>query len=141
MSRSVIESYFTACGSGSAAAIAAHFAPDAVIYDLNLPPVRGSAAIGAFWVRVRTKWQGARWQVDSYLGAADRAAIEWTMTGRLPEQGSAFAVRGAEHYRFVDSAGDTMRIAEIRQYWLFDPRRMDSALREFPYSSFREGTL
>ncbi len=123
-----IRAYFAACGQGDAAAIAAHFTDDAVIYDTNVPPVRGSAAIGQFWVRVREKWGGARWQVDAVLAEGERAAIEWTMTGRHPARGERFAVHGAEWYRFEDG-----RIAEIRQYWTFDPAAPGTGLVGYPY--------
>jgi ketosteroid isomerase-like protein len=123
-----IRAYFADCGHGDAAAIAAHFTDGAVIYDTNVPPVRGSEAIGRFWVRVREKWGGATWQVDAVLVDGERAAIEWTMHGRQPAGGEPFAVRGAEWYRF--EAG---RIAEIRQYWTFDPASPGTGLVGYPY--------
>jgi hypothetical protein len=53
------------------------------------------------------------------------------MRGRDPRQGGRpFAFRGSEHYRFRDSL-----IAEIRQYWTFDPERLDTGLRGYPYPS------
>ena len=64
----------------------------------------------------------------------DRAAIEWSVTGTHPERGR-FCVRGSEHYRM---SGD--RIAEIRQYWTFDPAAPGAALHGFPYDD-REGFL
>ena len=124
-----IEAYFAACGEGSAADIAAHFTPDAVIYDTNVRPARGAAAIGAMWVKVRERWQGARWQVDSFVGDEREAAIEWTMTGTDPERSRAFAFRGSEHYRFADTLID-----EIRQYWTFDPDALDTGLVGFDYT-------
>lgn len=142
-----IRAYFADCSHADAAAIGMHFTVDAVIYDTNVPPVRGRDAIGRFWVRVREKWGGAEWHVDAVLEDGDRAAIEWTMTGRTPVQaasaeavgagagtgasevGRAFAVRGAEWYRFEGGL-----IAEIRQYWTFDPASPGSQLRGFPYA-------
>lgn len=134
--RERIEAYFGACNEGSAEDIAAHFTPDAVIWDSNLDPCRGSAAIGEMWVRVRRRWDGARWTVDTAVvdrNAAEAgeatAAIEWTMRGHDPRQdGRPFAFRGSEHYRFQGSL-----IAEIRQYWTFDPDRLDTGLRGYPY--------
>ena len=52
------------------------------------------------------------------------------MTGTEPASGRAFAFRGSEHYRFE---GDDHRIAEIRQYWTFDPDRLDTGLIDYPY--------
>lgn len=123
-----IAAYFDACTHGDAAAIAAHFTADAVIFDTNVPPVRGRDAIGRFWVRVRDKWGGAAWQVDAVVAEGDRAAIEWTMTGRVVATDAPFAVRGAEWYRFEDGL-----IAEIRQYWTFDPAAPGSELVGYPY--------
>lgn len=124
-----IRDYFAACSEGSAADIAAHFTEDAVIYDTNVRPVRGAAAIGAFWVAVRDRWQGARWSVDALVAGGGAAAIEWTMTGAAPD-GRAFAVRGSEHYAFDPGDG---RISEIRQYWTFDRDRLDTGLIGYPH--------
>ena len=123
-----IRAYFDACTHGDAAAIGGHFTPDATIYDTNVPPVQGREAIGRFWVRVREKWGGAVWQVDAVLAASDRAAIEWTMTGRDPATGNAFNVHGAEWYRFADGL-----IAELRQYWTFDATAPGSQLLGYAY--------
>ena len=124
--RARIESYFTACSQGSASDIAAQFTPDAVIYDTNHRPLESAVGIGEFWEKIRGQWLNARWYVDTCLSEGDAAAIEWTMTG--VHKGQAFAVRGSEHYRFVDG-----RIAEIRQYWTFDRDNPGSALVDFPY--------
>ena len=64
------------------------------------------------------------------MSDGETAAIEWTMTGTDPASGRAFAVRGSEHYRFE---GGDHRIAEIRQYWTFDPERLDTGLIDYPY--------
>ncbi len=123
-----IRAYFDACTHGDGASIGAHFTADATIYDTNVPPVRGRDAIGRFWVRVREKWGGAAWHVDAVLANGDRAAIEWTMTGHDAASNSAFAVRGAEWYRF-----DGGLIAEIRQYWTFNARAPGSQLLGYTY--------
>lgn len=123
-----IGQYFAACSAGTSDDIAAHFTPDAVIYDTNFGPVRGATAIGRFWPMVRKRWQGAVWTVDRAFGEGSRAVCEWTMTG-VGEQGQAFAFRGSDHY---DLAPDG-RIAEVRQYWTFDPERLDSALLGYDY--------
>ncbi len=125
-----IEAYFQACGEGSEADIAAHFTPDAVIWDTNIRPARGSAAIGAMLVKVRERWAGARWYVDTIVASADgsSAAIEWRMTGTEPTEKKGFVFRGSEHYRFENALID-----EIRQYWTFDPNRLDTGLLEYPY--------
>jgi ketosteroid isomerase-like protein len=124
----LIRRYFEACSTGSSADIAACFTPDGVVYDTNLAPVKGAEAAGRFWVTVRRRWGGARWVVDHTVAEADDAACEWTMTGQAPGGGRPFAFRGSDHYRFE---GDL--IAEVRQYWTFDPDRLDTGLRGFPY--------
>lgn len=128
--RDRIEAYFAACSSGSADDIASHFTQDAVVFDTNHKPARGADAIGKFWSKVQGRWQGACWYVDTCVEQAEVAAIEWTMTGHSDER--SFTVRGSEHYRFEDG-----KIAEIRQYWTYDGKRLDTALVEFPYASNR----
>jgi len=125
-----IEAYFVACGHGSAEEIASHFTQDAIVWDTNIRPMRGSEDIGATWVKVRERWDGAEWFVDSLVEAADgeTAAIEWRMTGTEPREQRPFVFRGSEHYRFEDAL-----IAEIRQYWTFDPQRMDTGLGDYDY--------
>lgn len=125
-----IEAYFEACGAGTADDIAAHFTPDAVIWDTNLAPCRGAEAIGAMWVKVRRRWGGAVWTVDTSVTDGTTAAIEWTMTGTEPREQRAFVFHGSEHYAFQNSL-----IAEIRQYWTFDPDRLDTGLVDWPYES------
>ncbi len=126
-----ITAYFDACGTGSADDIASHFTANAVIYDTNVRPMVSASGIGAGWVRVRDRWKGASWTVDSIVSEGDAAAIEWSMTGTDPASGRAFVFRGSEHYRF-DPA--TMLIEEIRQYWTFDKERLDTGLIEYPYA-------
>ncbi|MPZ00885.1 MAG: MFS transporter [Actinophytocola sp.] len=124
----LVESYFAACTGGDAGAIAEHFCEDAVVYDLNHDPVRGATTIGDFYVRVRDRWKGATWEVNTYAEGVDTAAIEWTMRGTNRDK--PFAVRGSEHYEFRDGA-----IRQIRQYWAFDRKNPDVGLRGYPYAS------
>lgn len=124
----LVETYFAACSKGDASAIARHFCEDAVVYDTTHEPVRGATAIGEFYVRVRDKWGGAIWEVNTYVGEADAAAIEWSMRGK--KDGRPFTVRGSEHYEFRDGS-----IGEIRQYWTFNPESPDTGLRGFPYQT------
>ncbi len=125
-----IRSYFDACNGGDPDAVAVHFTPDAVVYDTNIPPMRGRDAIAAGWAAIAAKWGGATWSVDTVVEAADGsgAAIEWSMVGTDPRSGTSFVFRGSEHYRFVDGLID-----EIRQYWTFDRERLDSGLVGYPY--------
>ncbi len=126
MSRALLERYFAACSSGSVVDVVACFTENAVIYDTNHPPVVGREAIGRFWSRVAAKWQGASWEVHTFIGDDDRAATEWSMHGRVGE--TPFTVRGSEHYDFEHG-----RIAQIRQYWSFDPVAPGSELVGFGY--------
>jgi uncharacterized protein (TIGR02246 family) len=122
----LVRSYFAACTSGDADAVARHFTEDAVVYDLNHEPVRGATTIAEFFRRIRERWQGAVWEVNTYLEDADAAAIEWTMRGVGPA--GPFVVRGSEHYEFADGA-----IRQIRQYWAFDRDDPSTGLRSYPY--------
>lgn len=126
--RHLVESYFAACSSGGVDEIARHFCEDAVVYDVNHQPVSTAQGIGQFYVKVRSRWHGATWHVDTYTEDAGTAAVEWTMTGSASD--APFAVRGSEHYEFRDGA-----IAQIRQYWRFDPDSPGSALRGYPYAA------
>ncbi|MFT4595952.1 MAG: hypothetical protein ACI9TF_000189 [Paracrocinitomix sp.] len=123
-----INTYFTACGEGTAADIASHFTDHAVIFDTNVRPIRGAEQIGDMWVIVRQRWGGARWSVDSVIEGNATAAIEWSMTGTDATTQRQFAFRGSEHYRFAGSLID-----EIRQYWTFDADTLDTGLVGFNY--------
>ena len=120
--------YFVMCSQGTARDIASHFTVDAVIFDTNVRPIHGAEAIGAMWVKVRERWDGARWSVDSCIADGVNAAIEWSMTGPDPKTNEPFTFRGSEHYRFADSLID-----EIRQYWTFDPTELDTGLIGYDY--------
>ncbi|MES1926061.1 nuclear transport factor 2 family protein [Salinisphaera sp. T31B1] len=120
--------YFHACSHESAEAIAACFCPEAVVYDNNHRPVRGAQAIGAFYVTVRDRWQGASWHVDTFLDGPAAAASEWTMRAQV--NGTTAMVRGSEHYEFE---GDLIR--QIRQYWRFDPDTVATGLIDYPYDA------
>lgn len=121
-----IRAYFDDCNTGSPARIASHFTPDAIIYDTNHDPVRTAVGIGRFWEKIRARWSGAVWTVDTVVSDGETAAIEWNMAGRGDD--GSFVFRGSEHYAFE---GDL--IAEIRQYWTFDTDRADTGLRGYPY--------
>jgi ketosteroid isomerase-like protein len=124
-----VRQYNDACSVGSIDEVMAFFAPDAVIYDLNHPPVRGREAIGIFWGRIRQKWGGAVWTTDSVIGSPNDicVAAEWTMRGTA--NGAPFAFRGVD----VFHADDAGLLTEVRQYWRFDAEQMDSGLVGFPY--------
>ena len=73
--------YFAMCSQGTARDIASHFTVDAVIFDTNVRPIHGAEAIGAMWVKVRERWGGARWSVDSCIAdgceRSDRVVDDW----------------------------------------------------------------
>ena len=121
-----IRSYFEACSSGSSEEVAMHFTEDAVIYDTNHSPIVTSVAIGEFWSQIYSKWDGAKWIVERVIETLDSAAIEWRMEGEVA--GAAFQIRGSEHYEFRENL-----IAEIRQYWTFDPESPGGGLIKYPY--------
>lgn len=126
----LLHRYFERCSSGPPQDIAACFTPEAAVYDTNIAPVRGAEAIGRFWVAVRERWGGARWELDTVLAYGDDAACEWTMHGTTPADGRPFVFRGSDHYGFEGEL-----IAEVRQYWTFDPDHPNPGLDGFPYPS------
>lgn len=121
-----VEDYFLRCSTGTSEELAAMFTEDAAVYDTNVRPVRGAQEIGTWWVQVRDRWGGARWFLDTAVEEGDAVAAEWTMLGRADDE--PFTVRGSDHYTFRGE-----QIAEVRQYWTFDPQRPGSELRGFPY--------
>ncbi len=129
--RRLIVAYFDSCNTGEPARIASHVTPNAVIYDTNHKPVRTAAGIGEFWQRIHRQWDGAIWRVDRVVSDGETAAIEWQMSGT--SEGGDFVFRGSEHYAF-----ERTLIAEIRQYWTFDPEALasggaGSGLVDYPY--------
>lgn len=124
--RALVDSYFAACSAGDAAEVAVHFAPDAVLYDTNFPPVCGASNIGRFYSAVALRYGGARWHIDSFVDSGgEHCASEWTMT--TPSVGAA--IRGSEHYELSNG-----RITQIRQYWTYDRNSTGTGLVEFPYA-------
>lgn len=126
----LIRGYFAACSGGDPATVAAHFTADAIVYDVNHRPVRGAAAIGEFYARVRSQWGGAVWEVNTFVGTGSGegpAAIEWTMRGQ--QGGRDFAFRGSEHYALRGGC-----IHQIRQYWRFLPQELNTGLVDYPYA-------
>ena len=121
----LVRSYFDSCNDAPADVIAGHFTADAIVYDLNHPPVAGAEAIGRFWVQVRDRWEGARWTVDSLLASPTAVAVEWAMRGT--RRGRPFTAYGADHFSIRRD-----RIAEVRQYWVLDGSRTDTGLMGHP---------
>jgi len=135
-----IRDYFDACNSGEAAAIAAHFTPDAVHYfppGMYGGPFRGATAIGERWAWAVATF-GSNWSVDEVICDPDthRAVIEWTHA--KPDAG--VVLRGDEWYQFDP---DTGLITEIRAYYASPQASgMDRLeLEGFPYSErgYRDG--
>lgn len=123
----LVRRYNAACSTAGVDEVMAFFTDDAVIYDLNHPPVVGRRQIGWFWDRIREKWGGAVWETDSVVADGSVAAAEWTMRGVA--DGEPFTFRGVDVFH-ADPDG---RFTEIRQYWRFDPTAMTSGLVGFPY--------
>ena len=124
-----VRAYNAACSGDVVADIAAFFTPDAVIYDLNHPPVVGREAIGAFWVKVRARWGGATWDTDHVVSDGRTVVAEWTMHGlHGVHDDKPFAFHGADVFVFAGPL-----IAEIRQYWRIDPGRPGSGLVGYDY--------
>lgn len=121
----LVRSYFSACNDAPAELIAAHFTADAVVYDLNHPPVTGAKQIGLFWADVRTRWSGARWTIVRLVETPSAVAVEWRMDGR--RHGETFTAHGSDHFDLREG-----RISEVRQYWVLDRERRSTSLRDHP---------
>jgi hypothetical protein len=125
--RDLVERYFQACTHEPAEQIAAFFCAHASVYDNNHKPVQGAQTIGTFYVKMRERWQGASWHIDTFIEADDAAASEWTM--RAYQNGAKQLVRGSEHYEFEHGL-----IRQIRQYWRFDRKALATGLVDYPYT-------
>ena len=121
-----VRAYNAACSRDVVGDITAFFTTDAVIYDLNHPPVVGREAIGAFWAKVRARWGGATWDTDHVVSDGRTVVAEWTMHGVSGER--RFAFHGVDVFVFAGPL-----IAEIRQYWRFDAERLASGLVGYEY--------
>lgn len=125
--REIVERYFAACSAGDVQAVIDCFTDDAVVYDTNVPPVRGPRAIAEFFAKVRRRWEGAVWRVDTFVGDdTGHCASEWSMYA----PGASAVVRGSEHYDLRDG-----KISEIRQYWTFRPESPETGLQGFDYDT------
>jgi ketosteroid isomerase-like protein len=111
---SIARRYMDLCNTGDAASIGGCFTADAVIYDLNVPPVKGAEAIGQFWVRVRDRWEGGTWSIIALVSDGRTVAVEWDLRGR--RHGEPILFRGAD--MITVEAG---RISEVHQYWSYQP--------------------
>ena len=128
-----IRDYFAACNSGDAAAVAAHFEPDAVHYfppGMYEGPFRGAETIGRRWAKAVESF-GSSWTVDQVIcdPATRRAVIEWTHF--KPRQGTI--LRGDEWYVFSERG----LILEIRAYYASpqDPHLTALELGGFDYAA------
>lgn len=126
-----VVAYYDGCSAGDAGAMERRLAPDVVHWFLapnpGSAPVRGAAALAAFWAKVQARFD-ANWTVDHLLESGDEAVIEWSMFWTPAPGAARVAVRGAEWYRFAADG----RIAEIRAYY---QQRPDASceLEGFPY--------
>jgi hypothetical protein len=127
-----IRDYFAACNSGDAAAVAAHFEPDAVHYfppGMYEGPFQGAETIGRRWAKA-VQTYGSSWTVDQVIcdPPTRRAVIEWTHFKSL--QGTI--LRGDEWYVFSPRG----LIQEIRAYYASpqDPSLTALELGGFDYA-------
>ncbi len=109
-----IRSYFDACNSGDAEAVARHFTPEAVHYfppGMYEGPFAGAETIGRKWAEAVDRL-GSVWTVDSFVADphAGIAVIEWTHF----KTSTGTVLRGDEWYRFDRATG---LIDEIRAYY------------------------
>lgn len=97
-----VRHYYPTVDSGDAEAVAALFAEDAVYARPGYQPLRGRAAILAFYTGDRVIAEG-RHTVDRVLVAGGRAAVQGRFDGVLKD-GSEVAVEFADFFD-VDDAG------------------------------------
>ena len=128
-----MRSYFDACNTGDADAVAAHFVDDAVHYlppGMEDGPYRGATTIGDHWAFMVENFDSS-WSVDRIATDVDEgcAVMEWSHFAG--EDGPV--LRGTEWYDFD---GETGLIAEIRAYFAspMDTDRAHNELVGFDYA-------
>lgn len=111
----IIVSYFEACRKEDVNAIAACFAPGAVHYLLNHPPLLGGVAIGTLIVDILRNF-GGEYFIDRIFTNAEQCAatVEWLKTSHQSDR----IVRGYEFYEFDPAS---ILIREIRGYFAAAP--------------------
>ena len=114
MKRTVV-TYFDACGKDDVNAIAAYFAPGAVHYLPNHPPLLGGAAIGTLIVDILRKF-GGEYFIDRVFTNVEQytAAVEWSKTYHQSDR----ILRGYEFYEFDPAS---ILIREVRGYFAAGP--------------------
>ena len=95
--------------------------------SLLLPAAVPAVAIPAATASAPRLTAEAAPAVPNQPGPRPLAAIEWRMEGE--HLGNGFQIRGSEHYGFRENL-----IAEIRQYWTFDPQSPGGGLIDYPYN-------
>lgn len=119
-----VRAYYGVLNTGDAAAVRAHFAPDAVHYYTRREPSVGAEQI-AEHARLGVEHLRAVWTLEHLVEGEDAVAIEWSMAFDHPSTGERLLDRGAELFAFRDGL-----ICEVRAY--YDARGGD--LRGFDHA-------
>jgi ketosteroid isomerase-like protein len=107
-----VEAYYADLLRGDAAAVSAHFTPDAVHYYTRRDPDRGAEQIGTN-AALAVEHLHAEWRLEHVVANEHEAAIEWSLAFDDPRDTSRRLLdRGAELFRFEDGL-----IAEVRAYY------------------------
>ena len=133
----LVITYFDACRTDDAAAIAACFAPDAVHYLPNHPPLLGGEAIGTFIVE-HLRNLGGEYFIDRILTNVEQCAatVEWSRTFHESDR----ILRGHEFYEFDPAS---IFIREVRGYFAAgpNPEKARHELVSFDYAGRGYKTL
>lgn len=106
-----VRSYYAALNTGDAAAVAAHFTPDAVHWYTRREPSLGAEQIGE-QTRLAVEHLRAVWEIEHLVEGEDEVVIEWSMLWDHPRSGERCLDRGAEFLAFTDGL-----ISEVRAYY------------------------
>ena len=120
-----VRAYYAVVSSGDAAAVQAHFTPEAVHFYTRREPSVGGAQI-AEHACLAVEHLGAVWTLEHLVEGEDAVAIEWSMAFDHPRTGERMLDRGAELFAFRDGL-----ICEVRAY--YDGRGGD--LRSFDHAA------
>ncbi len=124
-----IRRYYDGCNTADAELMMSTFTPNVIHYFVEDKPIRGAAAIAAYWLPFQQEGRRAVWSVDHGIAQGDEAVIEWTLLYTRPARTPpTIMIRGAEWYFFRDGL-----IREIRAYELVGgdhPAELDG----FPYA-------
>ena len=99
--------------AGDVEAIVSQYAPDAEIWNVNLPePMKGEEGVREFWTDYRALFSEIYSEFWNTVVEGDRVALEWTGRGAFAASGERFEYGGVSMLTFRDG-----KVASHRGYY------------------------